>query len=282
MNCYRSAGHRPTGWWTFEAHEDRSKSSANETTRLAQLGELSEREVAELRTSGYLGGLSPISGARWRPRWRGAGIRLPTMTKTYHRERMGSGLRRGFPNDYPVVVGIRTCATMSSARRCAHAPPRAPTLRPSPNSPSPCCHPRAASTSWWATTSTRIARDGTPPPRSRQQHNRRRLSAREQSRRRHHPCGHNSERRRVERQLDAPSRTNYAERGRRKHQRGPARARSSEHPGPRSFTSAEPQVTARRSPEPTTADVRVTSFAPWPARCCDAVALGSRDDALPA
>jgi hypothetical protein len=58
MTAYFRAGHRPTGWWILERGEDPPKTCVDEAARLAQLGELDEREVAEIRSGAHVGGAS--------------------------------------------------------------------------------------------------------------------------------------------------------------------------------------------------------------------------------
>jgi hypothetical protein len=49
-------GHRPYAWWAFEQHEFPPRGTAAESARLAELQELSQSEIAELRSAARLGG----------------------------------------------------------------------------------------------------------------------------------------------------------------------------------------------------------------------------------
>jgi hypothetical protein len=96
LMLYAGSGHRPEGWWLFEANESRPRDSAAEAARLVQLGQLSDAEVAEIRANGRLGiAHKPIADAveaalagTWKHEpedddaspeerlwWRGAGVR---------------------------------------------------------------------------------------------------------------------------------------------------------------------------------------------------------------
>jgi hypothetical protein len=93
---YSGSGHRPWGWWIFEANESRPRDSAAEAARLVQLKELSDGEIAEIRSWRFSGVHAPIWDAvqaalagEWeyepaddddmsaeaRLWWRGAGVR---------------------------------------------------------------------------------------------------------------------------------------------------------------------------------------------------------------
>jgi hypothetical protein len=69
MMPYGDAGHRPTSWWYFEAGEPRPRTHAAEAARLAQLGELSDSEIAKLRANARLFGDGRLAGGSHVERW---------------------------------------------------------------------------------------------------------------------------------------------------------------------------------------------------------------------